>query len=946
MADEATLRIVVKDEGGINDDAASPGHGSQSSSAALPPQSRSEFNPVFEAQKLREAESRRAEIKATYDHLYGSAQQARSTFQIITDLAVKMRGTMGGVFGPLVGSLLDVAAAVKAAQAPQHKAGGGVVQNVAGVGDNEDEVPIKATAGEFVVNKQAAEKPENKSVLEEINAGYSKGGEVEDHYAKGRKIDPRHEEMTESLYEKEEPYVNKMRREDLAEFAATVEARIGKLRLAAESPNAAVPESSLDIPRTLMPQIAKEHLPDFMKSLQDQGVTSEMTTAPVSSLHPSQNEIGLDKIAKNAMKSRKKLAEKTLIVSSDDYIVDGHHGWAGMMVKDQDMEAKIMKINLPFKELLEKTRAYDKVGYKAVGQNEISYEDVQAHFAGQHKAEGGEISGIGNIPQWPHAPKQGAEHEAGADLGHPVTDWMEKRYGKGLASAAGVFGQASTWTASALLTAGLGQPAILPPGTGMGTSIAVAEMVRALRKTREEPEAKQQEQPAYATGTTGVAGPPGVDQVNARLTAGEGVVTKAAMQNPANKAAVGAMNAQPEGWNEKLYGKWSDLSSDARAALAGSDTGGPAKTKAERSSSAGPWSLESTQQKVLVAVSRGGGSAGAGGPPNQADQGMGPLPQTPMGALMYIARKHSMNVRGSLNSQWARDLPTVTEAPNADNRRPGWEDEEARDPNSVPSATTMGKIPEAAEGGGILSMLEAAAPEIMAAGVIVKAVHDIAAYAVTGSIQMAGAVGMAAADPDANPAKIVSNIGGAVSSVGDKLLYINPLIGALGMAAGETATQLGSLMNAINATAERYGEYSPQIASAQAIAEIQQTMGDMRRGQEAGPELARYIQMQSDLQQKFEDIKIKVLLKILPIVTAMGDLLEKIVPSAEDIEPALAAIAVPLTMLVTVANQIAGTMEDTNRREVQDPTDLIINLRTGRAGPGLQLRDDQSSERG
>jgi len=76
-----------------------------------------------------------------------------------------------------------------------------------------------------------------------------------------------------------------------------------------------------------------------------------------------------------------------------------------------------------------------------------------------------------------------------------------------------------------------------------------------------------------------------------------------------------------------------------------------------------------------------------------------------------------------------------------------------------------------------------------------------------------------------------------------------------------------------------------------------------RHQPQAGPELARYIQVRSDLQQKFEDIKIKLLTRILEVVNPILTIVEAIVPSGEGISAAiesltnpLGAIAAPLTL--------------------------------------------------
>lgn len=117
----------------------------------------------------------------------------------------------------------------------------------------------------------------------------------------------------------------------------------------------------------------------------------------------------------------------------------------------------------------------DDVDIWPVPLRNVFPEDEDDHFA-----EGGDV--FDKLPKFPSSGKTGAEHEAGAELGHPVNDWMTKRYGKKTAAMAGMFGQAATWAGSAGLSLAMSQPAILPPGSGVGVSVAAAEAARLFRK--------------------------------------------------------------------------------------------------------------------------------------------------------------------------------------------------------------------------------------------------------------------------------------------------------------------------------------------------------------------------------------------------------------------------------------------------------------------------------
>ena len=221
-----------------------------------------------------------------------------------------------------------------------------------------------------------------------------------EHMAKGRQVKKRHRQLTEQLHDVLGEHARKIGHENLPDFAADVESRIGKFRFSSSAPSAVIPDESFDIPRKYMPQIEAEHLDEFIESLKAKGIEGEKTKMPVGQLKPSQNEIGLAQIAKNFLRSDKRLAKKTIIASEDDYILDGHHGWAGMKMKGEDYEANVLKLALPFEDLLREARGFDKAGYMDVGAKEITRENVQEHFAnapdlqrGRHMASGKIVHG-------------------------------------------------------------------------------------------------------------------------------------------------------------------------------------------------------------------------------------------------------------------------------------------------------------------------------------------------------------------------------------------------------------------------------------------------------------------------------------------------------------------------------------------------------------------------
>lgn len=235
-------------------------------------------------------------------------------------------------------------------------------------------------------------------------------------------------------------------------------------------------------------------------------------------------------------------------------------------------------------------------------------------------------------------------------------------------------------------------------------------------------------------------------------------------------------------------------------------------------------------------------------------------------------------------------------------------------------------------------MLAAAGP-IVAIGAALMVLRDKINEVVIGGIKsVVGGYGKLAsgiASADSDPSTAVRAFGDAIGSAGESVAKFVPPLGWMAVAAGEAAKSLAGLMQNLDKTAERYGQYSPEIAQAQAIAEVRQTMGDLRRSRDAAPGLARYIQTRTDMQQKFEDIKIALLTRMLAALNPMLVLLEKIVPNGEGVGNALDTVAANLGGAVGslyLLTQIAGEISNTMRPGVEDPTTVVLGRPGGQVG--------------
>jgi hypothetical protein len=208
---------------------------------------------------------------------------------------------------------------------------------------------------------------------------------------------------------------------------------------------------------------------------------------------------------------------------------------------------------------------------------------------------------------------------------------------------------------------------------------------------------------------------------------------------------------------------------------------------------------------------------------------------------------------------------------------------------------------------------------------LIKGVTD----AVRGAIASGGVFAGEIASASDDPSRPIAAVGQAATNAADGLNKIAPGAGIVVGALGEMASALASVMQALDRTADRYSEYSPAIAQAQAIAEVRQVMGDMRRSREIGPEFVRYIQARTDLQQQFEDIKVRMLQQLLPLVVSIMERLSVIAEVAPRAVAPLSSmgrvmagdIVGPLRTMIRLQQQMLDKSSD---QMAHDPTDVIL----------------------
>ncbi len=249
---------------------------------------------------------------------------------------------------------------------------------------------------------------------------------------------------------------------------------------------------------------------------------------------------------------------------------------------------------------------------------------------------------------------------------------------------------------------------------------------------------------------------------------------------------------------------------------------------------------------------------------------------------------------------------------------------------ALPAEHALPEAEPAAAGGGMAGMAAAAPAIAFVVQAAVRAFKEVQ----EGAHDLAAGIGQAAArftSAKADPAEFVQAIGQTTSEVSDKLGTILGPIGILGSAAGGAAESLGTLMRAADEIADRYAAFSPSVSVAEAMADVTNTLNDMRRSREIGPDLATFINEESVLRQKFEDEKIKILREILPLVVDGMKALEALIPVLHY------GVAEPIILLLTpmklILEKIFGKMPEP---EVQDWTLPTYDVLQRSFGPGTR----------
>ena len=148
-----------------------------------------------------------------------------------------------------------------------------------------------------------------------------------------------------------------------AKAAALTEAPVGEIEqqgadmrgedINSEFANFSENSGSLGVPRAEMPQIKAENRGALVNYLKARNVTSQEEIVPSAILKPTQQEFSPAKVQKAKEYTG---GNRAILVSSDGYVLDGHHQW--LAARDNGEDIRTLKLGAPIEELIPLARDF------------------------------------------------------------------------------------------------------------------------------------------------------------------------------------------------------------------------------------------------------------------------------------------------------------------------------------------------------------------------------------------------------------------------------------------------------------------------------------------------------------------------------------------------------------------------------------------------------------
>lgn len=136
---------------------------------------------------------------------------------------------------------------------------------------------------------------------------------------------------------------------------------------------------TLGKPRAEMPQIKAEHRGAMVNFLNARGIAHEQEEVPASSLKPTQAEFSPAKVEKALAFEG---GDRSILVSSDNHVLDGHHQWVSKLQGNESV--KVIRLDAPIHKLLDEVSQFPsaEVSSGAESGTSATASALPAHLAG------------------------------------------------------------------------------------------------------------------------------------------------------------------------------------------------------------------------------------------------------------------------------------------------------------------------------------------------------------------------------------------------------------------------------------------------------------------------------------------------------------------------------------------------------------------------------------
>lgn len=128
--------------------------------------------------------------------------------------------------------------------------------------------------------------------------------------------------------------------------------------------------NGLKVPRNELPQVTSADTEEFKQWLKDQGVGVSSEPVDPKTLKPVQAQVNQKKIDEMTGAFKDGVADvtsKPVMVSSDGYLIDGHH--RAVVAANSGKQMTATKVDMPAKDLLAKMKEFPKVSYEGMEAN-------------------------------------------------------------------------------------------------------------------------------------------------------------------------------------------------------------------------------------------------------------------------------------------------------------------------------------------------------------------------------------------------------------------------------------------------------------------------------------------------------------------------------------------------------------------------------------------------